>query len=134
MAEDDHWLNLTEDEDENEEAHLCFMVKREEINSDEVDDARSIDSESTSKVKFESISGFNEHLQSLMVRVIKTEKQLKNERKTVKSLEGKFKNERDQFLKLLIEKAETDDEVIYLQKCLNKLKEENEELLLVHPV
>ena len=104
------------------------MAIGEEINSTEDDDAKSIDSESTNEVNFESISDFSEHLESLMVRVLETENQLKNKKKTVKSLEGKLQNERDLFLKLSIEKAETGDEFTYLQKCLNKMKEENEEL------
>ena len=128
MAEDSHWLNLSDDENENKEAHFCFMAKEGEESSEEDDEVKSTVSESASEVQHDSLSEFNEHLQALSVRVLETEKQLTHEKLTVQTLESRCKNERELFLKLSLEKAEIDDEVRYLKKCLNKLKEENQEL------
>ena len=82
----------------------------------------------TSEVHLNSLSEFQAQLENLTLGIQEADSHLKEEKKLVQILEGKLKNERDLFLKLLVEKAETDNEFIYLQKCLTKRKEENEEL------
>ena len=82
----------------------------------------------TSEVHLNSLSEFQAQLENLMLRIQEADSHLKEEKKLVQTLEGRCKNERDHILKLLLEKVVADDQVSYLQKCLNKLKEENKEL------
>ena len=89
-------------------------------------EALTIGSDS-SEVHLTSLSEFQAQLENLMLRIQEADSHLMEEKKLVQTLEGRLKKERELFLKLLREKAETDDEVNYLQKCLNKLKEENKE-------
>ena len=58
MAEDDHWLTLTDDdEEEDAHAHICFMARHSGDDDDEYgDECASINSESNSEVHPDPIS------------------------------------------------------------------------------
>ena len=100
MAKDDHWLNLTDDDEEKDaRTHLCFMVKREEAYNADEDDHLSIDSETTSEVHSNHFIDFEEQMNEMMFKIQEFEGKLKKERNLVNYLENKLKCEHDFVLK-----------------------------------
>ena len=70
MAEDDRWLNLTDNEEEEDaHAHLCFMAKRDEKYNSDNDDRLSCNSESMSEVYSASFTNFEEQINSMMFKI-----------------------------------------------------------------
>ena len=104
MAEDEHWLDLTdEDEEEDVRVHLCFMAKGETSYDLEDEDRLSAAYKTDSEVCSDNL--IEEQINQLSSKIKDFETRLKKEKNKVKTLEENLKTQHNLVLKFSLEKA-----------------------------